>query len=67
MDSLQILAHYLLETSQTVKSITLQFSNNILISVEELPKSVNYEEVHNLLLALGYGQVKEKDTVKVFF
>ena len=76
MDTLQLLARNLLELSQKNKSVVLTFENDTLLPSNELDEEiaedlelspVNREEVHNLILSLGFGQVNKQSEVKVYF
>ena len=76
MDTLQLLARNLLELSQKNSSVVLTFENDTLLPCKELDEEiaedlklspVNREEVHNLILSLGFGQVNKKNKVQIYF
>lgn len=76
MDTLQLLARNLLELSQKNKSVVFTFENDTLLPSNELNEEVledlklsplHYEEVHNLILSLGFGQVIKNNKVQVYF
>jgi hypothetical protein len=76
MDTLQLLARNLLELSQKNSSVVLTFENDTLLPSKELDEEiaedlelspVNREEVHDLILSLGFGQVNKKNKVQVYF
>lgn len=76
MDTLQLLARNLLELSQKNNSVVLTFENDTLLPCKELDEEiaedlelspVKREEVHNLILSLGFGQVNKKNKVQVYF
>lgn len=76
MDTLQLLARNLLELSQKNSSVVLTFENDTLLPCKELDEEiaedlelspVNREEVHSLILSLGFGQVNKNNKVQVYF